>query len=91
FGVPIITTNTGGVASVVRDGENGYVLPFEVRGQTYAQVIADLYRDESRYLRLVHSSRAAFEERLNWDAWGIAVKNILNDMLAEKNEMQHVQ
>jgi glycosyltransferase involved in cell wall biosynthesis len=81
FGLPVITSDTGGVADVVRDGENGYVLPFEARGDVYAQVIAQLYRDERRYRRLVQSSRAIFESHLNWDAWGMAVRNILNEML----------
>jgi glycosyltransferase involved in cell wall biosynthesis len=77
FGIPVITANTGGVADVVRDGENGYVLPFEARGEAYARVIAELYRDEQRYRQLAQSSRAAFEERLNWDVWGRRVHDIL--------------
>ena len=77
FGLPAITADTGGVAEVVRNGENGYILPFEARGEAYAQVIAELYCDEQRYLRLVQSSRAAFEERLNWDVWGRRVHDIL--------------
>jgi glycosyltransferase involved in cell wall biosynthesis len=88
FAVPVITTDTGGVADAVRDGENGYVLPFEARGEAYAQVIAKLYRDEQHYRRLAQSSRAIFETYLNWDAWGMSVKNILDEMLAVKNEVQ---
>jgi glycosyltransferase involved in cell wall biosynthesis len=89
FGLPVITTDTGGVVDVVQDGKNGYVLPFEARGEAYARVIAELYHDEQRYRLLVQSSRATFEKYLNWDAWGMAVKDILNEMLAAKNEKQH--
>jgi glycosyltransferase involved in cell wall biosynthesis len=77
FGLPVITTHTGGVPEVVRDGENGYVLPVEARGESYAQMIADIYQNEQRYLHLVQSSRGAFEERLNWDVWGCRVHDIL--------------
>jgi glycosyltransferase involved in cell wall biosynthesis len=84
FGVPAIIADTGGIADVVRNGENGYVLPYEARGEAYAQVIAELYRDEQRYRLLVQSSRATFETHLNWDAWGMTVKNILNEMLEVK-------
>jgi glycosyltransferase involved in cell wall biosynthesis len=91
FGVPVIIADTGGVADAVRDNENGYVLPYEARGEAYARVIAGLYYDEPRYQQLAQSSRAAYDERLNWDAWGMAVKNILNEMFAEKNEVaRHV-
>ncbi len=76
FGVPAITTATGGVADVVRDGENGYTLPYEVRGEAYARLLADLYRDEPRCRQLALSSRAAYDERLSWDAWAKSVCEI---------------
>ena len=80
FGLPVITSETGGVTAVIHDGENGYVLPLEARGEAFATIIADLYRDEDRYHQLVLSSRAAFEERLNWDVWGKAVNAILQEI-----------
>lgn len=89
FGLPIITTHTGGVPEVVKDSENGFLLPLNARGAAYAEVIAKIYRDEQRYAQMVRSGRAAFDERLNWDAWGMAVKDILNEMLAAKNEIPH--
>ena len=85
FGLPVITTNTGGVSEVIRDGENGFLLPYEARGDAYAEVIARIYRDDDRYAELVQASRAAFEGRLNWDAWGAAVKQILADLLDHEN------
>jgi glycosyltransferase involved in cell wall biosynthesis len=81
FGLPVITTDTGGVSEIIRDGENGFVLPYEARGAAYAQVIAQVYQDEQRYTHLVQSSRTAFENRLNWDTWGSTVKCLLADLL----------
>jgi glycosyltransferase involved in cell wall biosynthesis len=85
FGLPVVATNTGGVPEVVREGENGFLLPYEARGEAYAEVIARVYHDDERYAELVRASRAAFEERLNWDAWGVAVKHILADLLDHEN------
>jgi glycosyltransferase involved in cell wall biosynthesis len=85
FGLPVITTHAGGVPDVVRDGENGFLLPLDARGDEYAEVIAKIYRDDQRYAQIVRSGRAAFDERLNWDAWGIAVKNIMDKTLTMKN------
>ena len=81
FGLPVIATCTGGVPEVVRNGENGFLLPYDARGADYAEVIARLYRDNERYAELVRASRAAFENRLNWDAWGVTVKRIFTDLL----------
>lgn len=84
FGLPVITTNTGGVPGVIRDGENGFLLPLEARGDTYAELIAKIYSDDARYSELVRSSRAAFDERLNWDAWGASVSKIIHEMLESR-------
>lgn len=85
FGLPSITTHTGGVSGAVRDGENGYMLPGSAQGADYAELIARIYRDDQRYGELVKSSRAAFESRLNWDVWGMTVTKLIHEMLARRN------
>jgi len=57
------------------------VLPFDAGDAEYAKIIAEIYQDDQRYAELVTSSRAAFDERLNWDAWGITVAQIIKDLL----------
>ncbi len=81
YGLPVITTNTGGVSGAVTNGENGFMLPLSAEAVDYAGVIAKVYRDDQLYAELVRSSRAAFDERLNWDAWGVAVRKLLVEML----------
>jgi glycosyltransferase involved in cell wall biosynthesis len=82
FGLPVITTNTGGVPGIIKDGENGRLLPLSARGAEYSQVIAEIYQDDQRYAALVKSSRAAFDNKLNWNVWGTTVKKLLDEMLA---------
>ncbi|MVN76155.1 glycosyltransferase [Hymenobacter sp. HMF4947] len=77
YGVPVITTDVGGVADTVIDGVNGYCLPLEADGQEYAALIAKLYADKDAYQQLVISSRAKFEEELNWDKWAENFEKIL--------------
>ena len=84
FGLPVVTTQTGGIPSIVREGENGFMLPLSARGSDYAKVIAEIYLDDQRYAKLVTSSRAAFDARLNWDAWGIAITNSIKTMLNQE-------
>ncbi|RZK62676.1 MAG: glycosyltransferase [Hymenobacter sp.] len=77
YGVPAITTDVGGVSGTVHDGVNGYCLPFEAGGEAYADLIASLFADKKRYHQLIASSRAAFEEELNWDSWAENFKELL--------------
>lgn len=81
FGVPAISSETGGLPELVRNGVNGFLLPLQARASQYATVIADAFSDHGRYAELRRSSRGEFEARLNWDAWGRAVRGVLEDVV----------
>jgi len=81
FGLPAIATNTGGVPTIIRNGENGYLLPPEAGGADYAKLIAEIYSDDARYYELCRTSRQAFDQRLNWDVWAQKVKNLISVIL----------
>jgi glycosyltransferase involved in cell wall biosynthesis len=90
FGLPAITTHTGGVPGVVKHGDNGFMLPLDARGDQYAKLIAEIYGDDHRYISLVRSSRAAFDERLNWDAWGTSVAVLVDQLMASNTSSTHL-
>ena len=69
FGLPAIATATGGTCTIIRDGINGYALPFDAEPPEYAKLIGEIAADEPEYRRLAASSFSEFEERLNWKAW----------------------
>jgi glycosyltransferase involved in cell wall biosynthesis len=80
-GLPVISTDVGGVSELVREGESGYVLPHDAGGRDYARLITDIFRDDVRYKRFCRSGRQEYEERLNWDAWGVAVRGVIEKLL----------
>jgi glycosyltransferase involved in cell wall biosynthesis len=77
YGLPILSTQTGGLPELVRDGVNGFLFPVEVRGDGYAARVQEVFSNPARYEALRSSSREEFETRLNWDAWGRTMKTIL--------------
>jgi glycosyltransferase involved in cell wall biosynthesis len=83
FGTPAVTADVGGVASVVRDGENGIVLAADATAADYAEAIAGLWSDRARYEALRRSTRDTYEKRLNWKAWARAMVCILRDLQAK--------
>ena len=48
-------------------------------------MIAKVYQDDCLYQAMVKASRAAYDERLNWDAWGIAVTDLIAQLLGDEN------
>lgn len=48
FGIPVIATNVGGTAEIVRDGETGFLLPSDFRPRELAAAIVRLCRMPER-------------------------------------------
>jgi len=88
FGIPILSTQTGGLGDLVKQGVNGYLFPLEARGRTYAAKIEELHANPELYHSIRVSSRQQFEERLNWDAWGKRVSEILWSVVST-NSREH--
>lgn len=86
-GLPSLARDTGGVSGAVRDGENGYLLPPDAEGKHYAAKILEILQDRAKYDELVLNSRMAYEERLNWDAWGRAVKTVF-ERVAQREALE---
>jgi glycosyltransferase involved in cell wall biosynthesis len=84
YGVPAITTDTGGVSYVVRDGVNGYCLPYNAGGDAYADIVAGIFADKERYRALVVSSRERYEESLNWDKWAEVFAKVYEEKIVER-------
>lgn len=80
FALPVVTTDTGGVADIIKDGINGFVLPYYARGEAYAEVIAHAYQNVQLYTELRRTSRAMFDTALNWNAWGLSMRRLFNRM-----------
>lgn len=81
FGLPVMTTDTGGVASIVKQGINGYALSHNDGSVAYAKLIEQIFRDKDRYQNLVRTSRREYEETLNWDTWGRQVKQLISTIV----------
>lgn len=81
FGVPSITTDTGGVGTYVQDGANGFTLPLSAAADEYAIKIQELFTDDGAWRQLSISSRKKYEADLNWDSWGRSFKAIAEKIL----------
>ncbi len=80
-GLPTLVRETGGVVGAVVDGENGYLLPPGRVRQTLRREGAGDCARSFQVRRTRTLSRKRFEDALNWDAWGRAVKPIFEQLV----------
>ena len=81
FAIPVVTTHTGGVPSVIKHGINGFTLDMDDEGEGYAAVIREYFSDNEKYKTLVANSRKTYDEQLNWDTWGVKMNALIKKVL----------
>jgi len=83
FGTPSVTNNTGGLATTVKDGVSGIVLPKGSPASAYVSAIIELVNDPERYHLLCRTTRERYEKELNWDVVGKQLVAILENAARE--------
>jgi glycosyltransferase involved in cell wall biosynthesis len=68
FGLPIVTTDTGGIPTYVRQGVNGIRLPLSASAETYAQNIYRLFHDRAAYEAMALAGWEEYTQKLNWSS-----------------------
>jgi glycosyltransferase involved in cell wall biosynthesis len=84
YGIPSITTDTGGVSTYIKNGINGFTLPLQAAADAYAKKISQLLADKQAMQNLKHTSRKYYEDKLNWDLWGYQFQQIAERLVKEK-------
>jgi len=80
FGVPVISTDTGGVSSVIHEGVNGFLLPLEADESLYAEKIRSVFNDYERYNQIRLNSLNEFATRLSWEVWVSKFNQLISDI-----------
>ena len=86
FGIPSISCNTGGIASSIIDGINGFVLPFDADYNEYANLIYSVFVDKIKYAALRKSTRAYYETALEPKVWQQKMNEIFETAISSFNE-----
>ena len=84
YGVPSVTTDTGGVTTYVNNDVNGYTLAYEDGPGKYASLLEKILSDKGLLNRLKISSRKYYEEKFSWQQWGHKFQQVAENSLQQK-------
>jgi glycosyltransferase involved in cell wall biosynthesis len=80
YGMPTVTTDTGGIGAVVRNGVNGIRLSPDAGAEQYADYIEQVFYQDGHYIALNHSTRDFFENELHWDNFTRKLNTIIQSL-----------
>jgi glycosyltransferase involved in cell wall biosynthesis len=81
FGLPCLTTNVGGIPTMVRDDVNGKMFEKNANPDEYCQYISDMFASPSRYQQLALSAFNEYQTRLNWSINAQTAKQLMLELL----------
>jgi glycosyltransferase involved in cell wall biosynthesis len=80
-GIPVITTNEGGIPSIITNGVNGFMFDKNAGTDVFADCIAHYLNHKSEYLELTKSAFNEYKTRLNWETSIAKFRNIIMELL----------
>ena len=77
FGLPCITSNTGGIPDYVQDNYNGCLMDLNASGLDYANSIEKIWFNKDKYTQMRIAAKKKYTKELNWNSWGNIFKNVI--------------
>lgn len=79
FGVPVITTDTGGISDYVKNDFNGYRLKLSDNQDVYASKIESLI-DNNKLNELSTGALEMYKHKISWEAWVKKFNEIVKEL-----------
>lgn len=84
YGVPSIGSTSGGIPTIVKHGETGFVLSPDAPPGEFAELILDTFQSPERYRTMALAARQDYRARLNWDSFGMRLTELVRGLLGTR-------
>jgi len=85
-GLPIIASNTGGVKEFVKDGFNGFLMPYNSKPEDWAKKIMALSENEELLKEFSRNSRKLAEEKLQKKDFMETIEKAIKELSVSKSK-----
>ncbi len=80
FGLPVLTTNVGGISTVVKDDINGKTFSPSAPPAEWVSYIEQMFTQQAQYKALSLSAFHRYETLLNWKTAGQSIMSLLKQL-----------
>lgn len=78
FGIPVLTTNVGGIPEIIKNDINGYCFDKTATGNDYSEKILDIVNNK-RLERMSFNARKTYDDQCNWNQFGDQLSNFIKE------------
>jgi glycosyltransferase involved in cell wall biosynthesis len=82
YGLPVVGKDSGGPATIIRNGVNGFLLPDAAAPSAYADHLERAWRDKLTYNALCRTTFQEYESRLNWKVFGQKIHDLVSESVS---------
>lgn len=79
-GVPVISTDVGDISSIIKNNENGLLLPLDFKDEDYVSAIMTIMNDYERFAVAALDSSRVFDRHKITESVILDIKGVLGDM-----------
>lgn len=80
YGVPSISTKVGGIPFIIQDEKNGKTFKLDESAETYANYLANKFKNYDEYILFAESSYREYEQRLSWNVIGKKLTQFIEEL-----------
>jgi glycosyltransferase involved in cell wall biosynthesis len=80
YALPCISTNVGGIPTIIKDDINGKMLSLQSGIKEWSNYISNSFADKEKYKELCMTSFEEYENRLNWNVAGKTIMNLMKEL-----------
>ncbi|KIA88524.1 glycosyltransferase family 4 protein [Kaistella jeonii] len=80
FGLLVISTDTGGISSIIKNKKNGFLLPISADFVDYSHLIENLLTNPVELQKLSLECREIYDQKLDWRNFGATFTTCCHDI-----------
>lgn len=77
YGLPVLAPHTGGIPTIVKHGETGFLFPTNASGEAYAEKIVALLAQPEQWHEMRSNARRRYVDVLNWQSFAGEMNQLL--------------